>query len=64
MLRHGRAKRLIRAAHIALRRVILQNFPPGSERDKRLEWLAEVVLMRKAAMGALTPLKTRDRGNF
>jgi hypothetical protein len=28
---------LIRAAEITLRRAILQNFPPGPERDRRLE---------------------------
>jgi len=52
------------AAFITLRRAICQRFPPGPEREKRLAWLAEVLSMRKAAMGALKSLKPRDRGNF
>ena len=35
--------RLIRAAQITLRREIFKHFPPGTEREKRLNWLAEAV---------------------
>jgi hypothetical protein len=35
--------RLIRAAQITLRREIFRHFPPGPEREKRLNWLAEAV---------------------
>jgi hypothetical protein len=49
---------LIRAAEITLRRVILANFPPGPERDSRLEWLAHAVSSRQEAMRALEPLGT------
>jgi hypothetical protein len=47
------AKAIRRAAFITLRRAILQNFPPGPERDKRLEWLACAVSSRQEAMRAL-----------
>jgi hypothetical protein len=33
-------KAIRRAALITLHRVILQNFPPGQERDRRLQWIA------------------------
>ena len=35
--------RLIRAAQTTLRREIFKHFAPGSERQKRLKWLAEAV---------------------
>jgi len=35
--------RLIRAAQITLRREIFKHFPPGPEREKRLNWIAEAV---------------------
>jgi hypothetical protein len=35
--------RLIRAAQMTLRRAIVKYFPPGPEREKRLNWLAEAV---------------------
>ena len=35
--------RLIRASKITLRREIFKRFPPGPEREKRLNWLAEAV---------------------
>jgi hypothetical protein len=38
--------RLIRAAQITLRRVIINRFPPGPERQKQLEWLAQAVINR------------------
>ena len=37
---------LIRGAELTMRRAILENFPPGPEREKRLQWLAEVVASR------------------
>jgi hypothetical protein len=42
-----------RAALITLRRAILQNFPPGPERDERLEWLTRAVSSRQEAWRAL-----------
>jgi hypothetical protein len=47
---------LIRAAQITLRRAILENFPPGPERENRLEWLARAVSSRQELMRALKPL--------
>jgi len=35
--------RRIRAAQTTLRREIFKHFPPGPERQKRLNWLAEAV---------------------
>ena len=35
--------RLIRAAQTTLRREVFKYFPPGPEREKRLNWLAEAV---------------------
>jgi hypothetical protein len=35
--------RLIRAAQITLRREIFKHFPPGPERERRLNWLAEAL---------------------
>ena len=35
--------RRIRAAQTTLRREIFKHFPPGPEREKRLNWLAEAV---------------------
>jgi hypothetical protein len=55
---------LIRAAEITLRRAILQNFPPGPEPDRRLEWLARAVSSRQEAMQALRLLKQRDPVHF
>jgi hypothetical protein len=46
------ARALIRAAEITLRRAILKNFPPGPEREKRLEWLAWAVSSRLEALRA------------
>jgi hypothetical protein len=48
---------LICAAQITLRRAILERFPPGPERDKRLEWLARTVSGRQEAMRALMLLR-------
>jgi len=48
---------LIRAAEITIRRAILESFPPGSEREKRLECLAEAVSSRLEAMWTLRPLE-------
>jgi hypothetical protein len=50
---------LIRAAQITLRRAILENFPPGPERDKRLEWLACAVSSRQEAWRTLQLLTQR-----
>jgi hypothetical protein len=52
---------LIRAAQITLRQLILANFPPGPERDRRLEWLKRAASSRQEAMQALRLLKQRDR---
>jgi hypothetical protein len=41
---------LIRAAEITLRRMILANFPPGPERDRRLERLERAVSGRHEAL--------------
>jgi hypothetical protein len=51
------AKAIPRAALVTLRRPVLQNFPPGPERDRRLEWLARAVSGRQEAMRALMRLK-------
>jgi hypothetical protein len=48
---------LIRAAEITLRRVILANFPPGPEREKRLEWLARAMSSRQEGWRALQLLR-------
>jgi hypothetical protein len=53
-------KAIKRAALIALRRAILQNFPPGAEREKRLQWLERAVSSRQEAWRALRLLKQRD----
>jgi hypothetical protein len=45
-------------AEITLRRLIMANFPPGPERDKRLEWLARGVSGRLEAMRALKLLES------
>jgi hypothetical protein len=49
-----------RAALITLRRAILQNVPPGPERERRLEWLARAESSRQEALQALRLLKKRD----
>jgi hypothetical protein len=46
-------KAIKRAALITLRRAIQQNFPPGSEREKRLEWLERTASSRQEAWRAL-----------
>jgi hypothetical protein len=38
-----------RAAAITVRRAILENFPPGPERERRLEWLTRAVSSRQEA---------------
>jgi hypothetical protein len=50
---------LVRAAEITLHRMILANFPPGPERDRRLEWLARAVSSRQEAMRTLKLLTQR-----
>ena len=40
---HTDEARLIRASQIILRRETFKHFPPGPEREKRLNWLAEAV---------------------
>jgi hypothetical protein len=57
LLRRMDEQALIRAAEITLRRMILQNFSPGSERHRRLEWLARAVSSRPEAWRALKLLK-------
>jgi hypothetical protein len=52
-------RQIRRAALITLSRAILENFPPGPERDRRLEWLARAVSSRQEAMQALRLLKQR-----
>jgi hypothetical protein len=46
---HGRASADL-CTVITLRRLILANFPPGPEREKRLEWLARAVSSRREAL--------------
>jgi len=55
---------MIRAAQITLRRAILQNFSPGLEREKRLQWLAEAVSSRQEPMRALKLLEAARSGAF
>jgi hypothetical protein len=45
-------KAIRRAALITLRRAILQSFPPGAERRKRLRWLAAVARNAKLRVTA------------
>jgi hypothetical protein len=54
------AKAIRRAALITLRRAICERFPPGPERDRRLEWLARAVSSRQEAMQALKLLAGGD----
>jgi hypothetical protein len=56
--------RLIQAAQIKLRRATVKHFPPGPEREKRLNWLADAVAAAGSKRAEAPTVSEQSRSKF